>query len=83
MLLKNTCYFPQLAIWGLLGGLDLLSMPVISVESKISMTGSNSIAPLSLEIATLFRSQSAVERIGLKMVKAAVVLQMPEMGQPA
>ena len=79
----KTFHFSRLAIGALLGGLELMSMRAISVESKISMNGSNSIAPLSLEIATLFRSQSAVERISLKMVKAAVVLQMPEMGQPA
>jgi hypothetical protein len=82
MLLKNTCHFPQLAIWGLFGGLDSLSTRVFCRE-KLSMTGSSTIAPLSLEIAKLFRSQSAVERISLKMVKAAVVLQMLEMGQPA
>lgn len=62
----KTFYFSRLATWALFGGLGLMSMPAFSAENKLSMTGSSTVAPLTLEIAKRFESQNPGVRIDVQ-----------------
>lgn len=62
----KTFYFSRLATWALFGGLGLMSMPAFSAENKLSMTGSSTVALLTLEIAKRFESHNPGVRIDVQ-----------------